>query len=993
MCACAGSGRAIGLVAAVLVLAASSGGVAAQSQKLNGSMLRPYSADVDEVEVTPDGRRVVYQGFSESGAFGVFSVWSRGGRPLRLDVAIPWHAAHRRISPDSRFLVHSFEGLHRVPLDGRRATRLAPRAEDFRFTTDGSGVVFSADGALFHVPLDGSAEPVRLTGPTAGSPITVFEVGGSDGATDRVGYLADAEIAGVTEVFSVPVDASAPPAKLSGDVTASVGAWFLAIAPDGRNVVFLVDGFLFSAAIDGSGTPVFLSAARIRNYGNVRISPDGRWVVSVAEPELLDTFELLAVPIDGSAPPVRLNAELAPGGDVGAFEIAPGSDRVVYLADQDDNDVTELFEVAIDGGSPPVEIDHELAAGEDVWSFVLRGERVVYRTVLDPFTSASLHAVRIGSGAPPVELSGGISASSFLVSPDGARVAFFGLEARGIRRGLFGVASEGGDPVLLDPAGRGPVGITADGERVVYESDRDVPGVFELFSVSTRGGRTPAPLHPPLAALAVADVVDYRTSPDGAHCLFLVRAETCDCDDSGRFELHGAGVDPLSDSTWIADDVGQAQFTRDGAWALFQAALSDGEDFGPLYSLRVGGVLEPLELEAAAGDPALLPDSRTVVFSKGGPLAGIHRRPIDGSAPASMLAPGAVEFLIVTPDGSRVVYQRRQGSDYELFSVLADGSGAPVQLNDVIAPRGDRRYALSLTPDGARAFYWTDQLTDAVVELFSVPVDGSASPVRVSGTLVPGGDIHFRGAVASPDSTRLVYMADALVDELVELFSAPVDGSAAPVRLNGPLPSGGSIGEYGSIHEYAVLPDASRVVYRAEQSSVTRSELFVVPIDASAPPERLNGPLVTGGDVSAFAVGPDGTVVYIADQRVDGVFELFVTATDGTGTPRLLGGRTIAEGDVRTARLSADGEHVLYTADHDHDEVVELYATPIDGGPVTKLNGHLVPGGSVHTFLTPKAADAEWLLYTADQDTATVVELYRVPLSLPRAGPERPRGR
>lgn len=56
-------------------------------------------------------------------------------------------------------------------------------------------------------------------------------------------------------------------------------------------------------------------------------------------------------------------------------------------------------------------------------------------------------------------------------------------------------------------------------------------------------------------------------------------------------------------------------------------------------------------------------------------------------------------------------------------------------------------------------------------------------------------------------------------------------------------------------------------------------------------PERLNGPLVSGGDVrwpSGFLVSDDGTrVVYRADQNTNDVWELFSTPIGGGTASRV----------------------------------------------------------------------------------------------------------
>ncbi|HEY7724918.1 MAG TPA: hypothetical protein VH880_06270, partial [Anaeromyxobacteraceae bacterium] len=76
-------------------------------------------------------------------------------------------------------------------------------------------------------------------------------------------------------------------------------------------------------------------------------------------------------------------------------------------------------------------------------------------------------------------------------------------------------------------------------------------------------------------------------------------------------------------------------------------------------------------------------------------------------------------------------------------------------------------------------------------ELFTALPDGSGS-VRVSGQPVPGGGASggFRWA---PDASRLVYRADQLVDDQFELFVAAPDGGAVNAAISGPLTAGGDV--------------------------------------------------------------------------------------------------------------------------------------------------------------------------------------------------------
>jgi Tol biopolymer transport system component len=122
-------------------------------------------------------------------------------------------------------------------------------------------------------------------------------------------------------------------------------------------------------------------------------------------------------------------------------------------------------------------------------------------------------------------------------------------------------------------------------------------------------------------------------------------------------------------------------------------------------------------------------------------------------------------------------------------------------------------------------------VTDGVLELYSVPL-GGGSPVKLNGPLVSGGDVG--AALISPDSSRIVYLADQEADEVDELYSVPLSGGS-PVKLNNPLVSGGDV-----FDDYSISSDNSRVVYRADQETDGVSELYV----SFEPPESIYLPMV-----------------------------------------------------------------------------------------------------------------------------------------------------
>ena len=104
----------------------------------------------------------------------------------------------------------------------------------------------------------------------------------------------------------------------------------------------------------------------------------------------------------------------------------------------------------------------------------------------------------------------------------------------------------------------------------------------------------------------------------------------------------------------------------------------------------------------------------------------------------------------------------------------------PWRLPPLAANRDVTDFKLSSSRD--LVVYRSDQDVDGVFELFSVPVDGSLTPVKLSNPMVAGGDATAI-FVLSPDGEHVVYRADELVDQRFDLLSVPVDGSQPATLL------------------------------------------------------------------------------------------------------------------------------------------------------------------------------------------------------------------
>lgn len=254
-----------------------------------------------------------------------------------------------------------------------------------------------------------------------------------------------------------------------------------------------------------------------------------------------------------------------------------------------------------------------------------------------------------------------------------------------------------------------------------------------------------------------------------------------------------------------------------------------------------------------------------------------------------------------------------------------------------------------------------------------------AAPVKLNSPLISGHSVNYLRS--SPDGSRVLYLANQAANSTFELFSVPAAGGVAPTRLNGALVSGGDVSPSG----LQFSPDGSQVLYVADQSVDQVDELFIVP-SAGGTPLKLNGPLVFGGDVLSNSVrfDPNGNrVLYLADQDINSVFELYSVPSSGGVPPTKLNvplgpGHSVSANGLQ---FSPDGSRILYHADQDVDEIFEIYSVPSGGGAPVKLNGPLVAGGDVSDKGLQFSPDGSRILYLANQVTNSVDELFIVPSS------------
>ena len=93
-------------------------------------------------------------------------------------------------------------------------------------------------------------------------------------------------------------------------------------------------------------------------------------------------------------------------------------------------------------------------------------------------------------------------------------------------------------------------------------------------------------------------------------------------------------------------------------------------------------------------------------------------------------------------------------------------------------------------------------------------------PLLVGGLVKPA---PFDAVKITPDSRRVVYRANQQAINVFELYSTPTEGPAsAGIKLNGPLTTNGSVQDF-----FGISPDSGRVLYIADQDTDEMFELYL----------------------------------------------------------------------------------------------------------------------------------------------------------------------
>ena len=862
------------------------------------------------LHVTPDSTRVVYY------ADGYRSVPLDGSAaPLQLTGPIAQLGSEVELTPDSRLLLYSEV----------RSTHLSMVTEWFAVPVAGGTPV------QLTVPLDPARQVIGYRALVPGLARLVYKVMDyqmfPQGPAFTGAHLYSAPLDGGPGILldSNPSTPSSVPSPVVG-----AGGWLVYLAlPAGSNL-----RELFRRPADGSGGPKLVNAPRGPGgvVSDFALTPDGTRVVYVADQDVLGRREVFVVPLDGSAAPLRLNA---PNPSTRVLQVAPlvapDGRWVVYAVDQ--FSTKALHSAPLDGSAPARELVSVAGNGLSYGDAVITrdGRRVVFQADRSADPGFELYGVPIDGSAAPARLSAPLAAGNYIEevhhSPRGERLAYLTLENND--RNLYLAPVDGSAPaVRLNPTEPGPIAgdvtdFGASGEWVVHRADAREDGVVELFATPIDGDRPPYRLSGTMAS--GGDVQEWVFSPDDTRVVYRADQSADGCNElfvrrlGLRFptqRLHPAFSANRSVESFALDALGSAAVYRadqdvNGRVELYRAPLDGSGTSARLNAPLVSGG----NVQGFALDPLGV----HVVYRAGQATADVielYGRPLDRSTPAVRLNPalvagGDVLDQAVDATGRRAVYRADQSVDevIELHSVALDASSPAQRISAPLVTGGDvLDYVLD--PTGRCAVYRADQIRDEVRELFAVPLDGSSAPLKLNPALLQHGDVRAQYTIDAAGQ-RACFVVDptGLGNGNYLLFSAPLDGSTAAVRLSPP-----AAGSFGGTF---VFHDAS--VFFLTQVAGPTAELWRAPKDGSAAAVRVTP---AGDSVRGSIDFSDDAVFY---ATLEGVHRVALAG----GLPQLVTPRS-PRGLVSSFRVTPG--FVVYRADHALSAVIDLWSSAL--GPL-----------------------------------------------------------
>lgn len=442
---------------------------------------------------------------------------------------------------------------------------------------------------------------------------------------------------------------------------------------------------------------------------------------------------------------------------------------------------------------------------------------------------------------------------------------------------------------------------TPDNTKIVFIADEDTAGQNELYVVGLEGGKTK--ISP--AMIPDGDVISFAVSPNSQKVAFLM-----DKDQDGRVDLYTVNLDG-TDLAKVNIGVPSSAHT-----------VIDSYKFMP-NSLKLVYVTDEQETVG----------NKNLYIAN---LDGSSRLKLNTNSPGNGYVNGKFEIN----SSGRIVYGSvATGSNGEwiMNSVLGDATSYR-RLSGLSSSAANTVYPDSfvLSPNGLKVVYLTSIDDVLKNELYSQDIESSypTTSVKISGTIVANGNVDGFALIPfqiTPDSSKVVFVADKDVDNRKDLYSVGITGTGL-VKING---SGLAASD---VKGFKIGANSDDVVYIMDADSDEVNELYATKVSAAAP-VKVNSALSGSEDVLDYLIDTaSGRVLYIHNKG--GSAQLYTNVLAGSGETSISGISTVAMYDQVSSKVNqiqiSSGR--VFFRNGVSDSTLDLYSSNVDGSDLRRAH-------------------------------------------------------
>jgi serine/threonine protein kinase/Tol biopolymer transport system component len=294
--------------------------------------------------------------------------------------------------------------------------------------------------------------------------------------------------------------------------------------------------------------------------------------------------------------------------------------------------------------------------------------------------------------------------------------------------------------------------------------------------------------------------------------------------------LEGVGMDPSFGSAYFSS-------SADGLLAYVPGGLT-GSDSSLVWVDRKG-MAQVLPVPPRAYDsPRLSPDGKRLAVGINGNSPGLWIYDLERGTLTKLIEAGVISpYPIWTPDGKDVTFKAPLGDPFNLYTMPADGSGAPERLTT----NEDIKWPGSWSPDG-RVLAFIEQGPTAVPGIQVIKLEGD----RNAQTFSPAPTSKV-GGVISPDGRWIAY--ESSESGRAEVYVQPFPNSGGRWQIS---TDGGT--------EPVWNRNGREMFYRTANKLMAVDVVTQAAFSADKPRLILEGRYMarTGGSPANYDVSPDG---------------------------------------------------------------------------------------------------------------------------------------